>query len=1244
MPLVRFQVRNEYGLGKPELYGEASREDPKTVLDGVAVAGLIGILRQLGDLAEFASEVFHGLQEQVTTTASRSRNLMGRVQRIEAALPSLEKRVLAQTSHIHFAYTAGSDWHARIQNEQHHFIDNDLPQFIMDSYEECRDPPRLQLLDRFDTGGPGSCLRRYSDPTFFRRVSLRIDEPSSGKIRRDKKSYKIKKKRSLLRNGEFSRGTSISNHGSRLRFSSPIANEQASPTVSMEDLTFDSGIGARLSSFDSRSGTGYIECIYSQSDNMHLDEHGSNKSLSNMMMQHDDSIDSLSHDEASSSASSIMRKKSFMTSSTLPIQNQLSIGSLLHEEESTSMSGSMGKEGSKTSSAPAMQLEDSVGSVSHKEQSTSTSSSMRKNNSKMSSSQMMQHENSFGSVSQEEEIASISSRKKCSKASSTQLMQSKDSVGSLSREENATISKNMMKEGSKASSTRVIQHEGSVGSVSLGEETTAISISSHSPSVIASSLSSLNWEQKTETVDLSEPNISKDPAPESVFAHLNVGKQEEAISATKVDELDMQCNRSNISKRLSSNEDQAYDNDSEVDHYVDALNTIESESETDIDFQTKHERQQFLASSRDTEIRVTVEKLTPESVDQLTSTIGFGATSDISSCKGMPLVLPEAGPEISAEKQSQVVGTPTDSDSLPRASACENYILDGSRVEAGLHDPSSSVTFLPQTEIRTSMHQESPIKLAGVDFWTNGGLLGLQPAKPPVFTPSAYADENTNLSVAVSTRKDDENGEKLHICEADEDSVSSNKINHVSSSSDPGTLKEKYSQSNHGNIFGRTNGHAMSSITVVAPGSAVPVAPTAKVVAAETMKENEENSSGVFGIGHKLFMNSFRKKLSLVYEEKSDFPISYISAPDGRQESSHVKVSETRIHMDQFQNLPSVNSCPPSPPLEHMRISFHPVNDPITSKLGLRFSDEGKYREKVSDMFASFQLVPQPAVQLDGSGSESEDDDDDDNNTFCQSSPSISDDCLSNHSESNFDSHNAFNRLSLEYPSVPSVYMNCVKEDEILQPDNGVKAAHTFSDCVSETGLNLPSFDSIKSLPKEELSGKPEPKNGDLIEQLTGQSTPLPPPLPPVQWRFMKPNSDDDKGKKNTSQLLDNVTFSNHLTSHIPKQPKLSPVMPQNFTEEIIQVSMERKKQQKSNVNNKCLPQSSCGNPSDDNDFLQQIRTKSFNLRRTVNLKPVVPTQAPTANVKVTAILQKANAIRQVVGSDDGEDDSWSDT
>lgn len=45
---------------------------------------------------------------------------------------------------------------------------------------------------RFDTGGPGSCLRRYSDPTFFRRVAASLDERNVGKVRGDKKAHKTK--------------------------------------------------------------------------------------------------------------------------------------------------------------------------------------------------------------------------------------------------------------------------------------------------------------------------------------------------------------------------------------------------------------------------------------------------------------------------------------------------------------------------------------------------------------------------------------------------------------------------------------------------------------------------------------------------------------------------------------------------------------------------------------------------------------------------------------------------------------------------------------------------------------------------------------------------------------------------------------------------------------------------------------------------------------------------------------------
>ena len=52
MPLVRYEVRCEHSLANPELYRSAGRDDPESLLEGVAMAGLVGIVRQLGDLAE----------------------------------------------------------------------------------------------------------------------------------------------------------------------------------------------------------------------------------------------------------------------------------------------------------------------------------------------------------------------------------------------------------------------------------------------------------------------------------------------------------------------------------------------------------------------------------------------------------------------------------------------------------------------------------------------------------------------------------------------------------------------------------------------------------------------------------------------------------------------------------------------------------------------------------------------------------------------------------------------------------------------------------------------------------------------------------------------------------------------------------------------------------------------------------------------------------------------------------------
>ncbi|KAL9250408.1 SCAR2-like protein [Drosera capensis] len=201
MPLNRYQLRNEYSLGDPELYRVADKDDPEAILEAVAMAGLVGVLRQLGDLAEFAAEIFHDLHEQVVATAERGHGLTARVQQLEADFPSIEKRLLSQTNHTTPLYNSGIDWHPNPRMDQNLITGVDLPRFVMDSYEESRGPPRLFLLDKFDVGGAGACLTRYTDPSFF-KVEANPSEIAKSNGLRERRPRKEKRKGSSWRNGE----------------------------------------------------------------------------------------------------------------------------------------------------------------------------------------------------------------------------------------------------------------------------------------------------------------------------------------------------------------------------------------------------------------------------------------------------------------------------------------------------------------------------------------------------------------------------------------------------------------------------------------------------------------------------------------------------------------------------------------------------------------------------------------------------------------------------------------------------------------------------------------------------------------------------------------------------------------------------------------------------------------------------------------------------------------------------------
>ncbi|KAF8007699.1 hypothetical protein BT93_K1638 [Corymbia citriodora subsp. variegata] len=250
MPLTRYQIRNEYGLADPDLYRAADKDDPEALLEGVAMAGLVGLLRQLGDLAEFAAEIFHDLHEEVLATASRGHSLMARVQQLELEFPLIEKALLSQTNHLSFFSNPGVDWHPNMRSQQNLIAQGDLPRFIMDSYEECRGPPRLFLLDKFDVAGAGACLKRYTDPSFF-RVEGSVDE-----VQRERKVRRVKKKGMRGRNGETPEILPASHAKlQQLFMEESIANSYSNPSrlVKLKKRQFNEP------PFCSRNGTSYME-------------------------------------------------------------------------------------------------------------------------------------------------------------------------------------------------------------------------------------------------------------------------------------------------------------------------------------------------------------------------------------------------------------------------------------------------------------------------------------------------------------------------------------------------------------------------------------------------------------------------------------------------------------------------------------------------------------------------------------------------------------------------------------------------------------------------------------------------------------------------------------------------------------------------------------------------------------------------------------------------------------------------
>lgn len=643
-----------------------------------------------------------------------------------------------------------------------------------------------------------------------------------------------------------------------------------------------------------------------------------------------------------------------------------------------------------------------------------------------------------------------------------------------------------------------------------------------------------------------------------------------AVTFCAVEQIDLLSENKKL--HMSTYDDVPFDDiDSETDNFVDALNTIESESESDLDCQTR--KQLDLDSYLKTKV---VEDAMPEVVAKYADSLS-------------PNLTPEAG-EIPAGKDifgDYSSAVPCDHDSPAcfsldkvtyedtfhsNTSEC-NARIESPRVSKGAVEPVLAHGNLNEngdvldtsdvesvSKLSSSVSRENgagminkvtcpeppkpppePSGIPSVKFWTNGGLLGLEPSKPPASVLKAVTQVSTTTqddTIGTPRQNNDPMGEKhartscvaengprnreesqhsVRCLDNQDDGVFVTKTSSRFSSVDLDARVEKSNHLCHQNSINSPPDSHFNESDTVPSRTLLPVAPDS--LHTSIGQENVNNSSRILSLGNRLLANGFHRKLSLGWENNSSSASSMTSVLS--EQKNYNENVTARTFSQKTTDLSGTGSpiMSPSwsPPLGHMKISFQPMDGFETYKLKLRFPEKGTKQESSGDMFPSFQLVPDAAMPLHDISSDS------DNDTFCRSSPYASDDCLSHQSESNSEQwesgessstkdhevYDALRRISLTESTSTSFDYRLTTQEELH--DNGGRqipfSEHVFEQSPSGYYYDLPILDTLRPPVKQE-SGNCSTSTALLERQCPKEPTPPPPSIPPQRWQPMRSISD----------------------------------------------------------------------------------------------------------------------------------------
>ncbi|KAJ6841718.1 protein SCAR3-like [Iris pallida] len=1093
MPLVRFEVKNEYRLADPELYRR--KEDPRAALDGIAVAGLVGILRQLGDLAEFAADVFHDLHEQVMNTGARGKKISSRIQRIESALPPLEKAVQKQRSHIHFAYIAGCDWRATVRTERRQLISSELPQYVFDSYEECRDPPRLQLLDKFDSAGAGACLRRYSDPSYFRRA-IASREP----VKLEKVKRKRKKKG---RESKEIQGVCTPRESSSTQFASPGTDHLcfSVENIPMTDTTPKSEAERKSTFSDSETRVNFQVADTHSMVHNELEYNGSplmsniNPSDDLASVLHNDPVKDTTDDESQGDS---MQQESVPSSCSVTWDEKTEIV----KPTSTKM----------CNEAFVDRVEDSESLPLNFDSSNLDCENAMVGNSSQEYIEFDIEKIPVSSTSGSH-LDEVTSERENYMDANTILESETDTDGECQTKQELKSLSNLSNGDSKYEPSEL--KDRTVSSLDCIEAQSPAASCSSTTDYLPPRLSNLTAEDGFDH-DQSMSTTDFVPKRDSSVGSECQTKQE--LKSLSISNVDSKSELSELKERTTSSLDcidaqsPAASCSPATDHLPPRLSNLITEDDSDHD-------QSMCAT---------------DFVPNLDSSIG----SDYSGSHTFNVSGVSGSEDLNA-------------DTLPESNTVNE--------QAELFEDAKAKKFKPEDP------PAAALQVPSFSCWTNGAILGVAPSKPPDFG-ILHGGSVAKSEVLVMSRE----------------SMTSSQ-NAQESFQDPSTLPGS------ANTQSQSNGCDQS------------ISASISHLARRFLTNNPQRRISVnhadFPTPSELTNAGFKKSQDIpLQNEHQELPNGFLS---------HVSRGIDNEKMEVGSSGKSVSTSSPnpgssSPPLEHMKISFHPMNGLQTSKLNLEFSCRNLH-ESVSDLtFPSFQLVSGPSTCLLDSGSESDDD------TFCRSSYS-SQDLLSPHSESNSElwgenerngsqkhdlsddscrvsSSTTFSCSTLKFEKMDRCSIYPAPEIENLEDESGTGAFR------SDPTRDLPDIGSmIFAKNHQEICDSLSVAPIDC-KPLLPNELPLPPP-PPVQWTVVKPSSSlEDK----SSADAEVVNHSNALKpSSITLKPKEQDALRQSCNGEA--VTHFSKETHNLNVHKEHNHTFNGKEPDERGDLLHQIRTKAIN-------------------------------------------------